>query len=88
MDTSGAARLAAILKAPPDHPLVGLAQTPRTFRMGVVTGASPLVVEFNNDPLAVVSDLPRLRSYSPIVGDLVVAAVFEGGGMVVLGAVG
>lgn len=86
METSGQARLAAILKTPVEPPSVGLVQTPRTFRLGVVTVAAPLTVMFNNDPAAVVADVPSL-SYLPVVGDMVVVAVFEGGGMVVLGTV-
>lgn len=87
MDASGAARLAAVLKTRPDPPVVGLEQSQRTFRLGVVTAVSPMTVMFNNDPAAIVSELPVLNGYTGFVGDMVVVAVFDGGGMLVLGTV-
>lgn len=87
MDATGAARLAAVLKTRPDPPVVGLEQTQRTFRLGVVTAVSPMTVMFNNDPAAIVSELPVLNGYTGFVGDMVVVAVFDGGGMLVLGTV-
>lgn len=87
MDATGSARLAAVLKTRPDPPVVGLDQTPRIFRLGVVTVSSPLTIMFNNDAAATVAGLPVLNGYTGIVGAMVVVAVFDGGGMVVLGPV-
>lgn len=57
-----------------------------TYRQGVVTVASPLSVDLGDSGVAVVG-VSALRSYTPLVGDVVGALMF-GNDMLVIGAIG
>lgn len=91
----GAERLAQVLRAPPiEAPTIGADQTPRTFRLGTVVAESAdhktVSVVFNNDPGgSTVAGIPVMRGWGGGgAADLVVVAVFDGGAMLLIGAVG